>query len=250
MNNQQTAETTSIYQDMYNEGFQTSLMKEAEHLRTKEEKMLFYYSAMTACSSLFPRMSATYNQSKVYANLYLIVSAPPASGKGLMMAARTLLARVHEHFITESRKKHDEYKMKKSTMKLGNVACDYLEKPKYSIVLVPVNCTSSKLYQHLADNSPYVPTAMVDSEIDSLATANKSEHGGFDDIMRKVYHHEAISITRKHNDEFIEVEQPKLSIVLSGTPDQIYKLIGSPSNGLYSRFIFFSFKGKSQWEDV
>jgi hypothetical protein len=38
--------------------------------------------------------------------------------------------------------------------------------------------------------------------------------------------------------------------LLSGTPDQIINLLGSTENGLFSRFLFYNFKGKLSWKNV
>jgi hypothetical protein len=114
-------------------------------------------------------VTGIYNQHKVYPNLYLIVSAPPASGKGLMMSARTLLKPVHVHFVNQSRNALDEHKMKTSTIKIGSGTSVQMNKPKFCIVFVPGNCSSSKLIQHLADNDPHVPTLIIEAEIDTLA---------------------------------------------------------------------------------
>lgn len=43
---------------------------------------------------------------------------------------------------------------------------------------------------------------------------------------------------------------PRLSVALSGTPSQVQSLIGSAEDGLFSRFIFYTFKVKSEWRDV
>jgi hypothetical protein len=72
----------------------------------------------------------------------------------------------------------------------------------------------------------------------------------FSDIMRKAFHHETISISRETDDKFIEVRHPQLSLVISGTPNQVKPLINSNENGLFSRFIFYVFDDVMGWKDV
>lgn len=79
----------------------------------------------------------------------------------------------------------------------------------------------------------------------------KQEWGGYSDMLRKSFHHETISLSRKTNDEYISIKEPKISIALSGTPGQVGNLISSAEDGLFSRFIFYTFKVEEQlWRDV
>src|SRR5690606_8805336 len=69
--------------------------------------------------------------------------------------------------------------------------------------------------------------------------------------LRKGYHHETFSSSRKMDNEFIDIESPKLSLVLSGTPEQIHGLIHSAEDGLFSRITFYTYDGGgSVWKDV
>ena len=78
----------------------------------------------------------------------------------------------------------------------------------------------------------------------------KQEWGGYSDMLRKAFHHETISLSRKTNDEYISIKEPKISIALSGTPGQVGNLITSAEDGLFSRFIFYAFKVEQIWRDV
>jgi hypothetical protein len=69
-------------------------------------------------------------------------------------------------------------------------------------------------------------------------------------MLRKAFHHEHISSSKKANNEYIEVKEPRLSVALSGTPNQITGLIASAEDGLFSRFLFYAFKVEQQWRDV
>jgi len=78
----------------------------------------------------------------------------------------------------------------------------------------------------------------------------KQDWGGFSDLLRKAFHFEPISYSRKSNDEYIEIQAPRLSVALSGTPSQIFHLIPSAEDGLYSRFCFYAFSTGIVWRDV
>jgi predicted transcriptional regulator len=48
----------------------------------------------------------------------------------------------------------------------------------------------------------------------------------------------------------VEIKEPMLSTVLSGTPGQIQNLIKNVEDGLFSRFMFYSLELKLEWKDV
>ena len=68
-------------------------------------------------------------------------------------------------------------------------------------------------------------------------------------MLRKSFHHEKISVSRKTDGEFVEVNDPQLSVALSGTPKQVFNIIASAEDGLFSRFIFYVFKTDAVWLD-
>ncbi|MDR1347427.1 MAG: DUF3987 domain-containing protein, partial [Prevotellaceae bacterium] len=70
------------------------------------------------------------------------------------------------------------------------------------------------------------------------------------DGFRKAFHHETISYNRRKDREYVELETPRLSALLSGTPKQVSTLIPNTENGLFSRFIFYYMNILPIWKDV
>jgi hypothetical protein len=91
---------------------------------------------------------------------------------------------------------------------------------------------------------------MFETEADTISGMLKQDWGNFSDVLRKAFHHETVSISRETDDKYFEINQPKLSLVLSGTPGQVAPLINSQENGLFSRFIFYYFNDAFSWKDV
>lgn len=91
---------------------------------------------------------------------------------------------------------------------------------------------------------------IFETEGDTLANVFEKDYGDYSDGFRKAFHHEPISYTRRKDHEFVELLQPKLSTVLSGTPRQIASLIPDTENGLFSRFIFYYVDFKLTWINV
>ena len=69
-------------------------------------------------------------------------------------------------------------------------------------------------------------------------------------MLRKAFHHETISQYRKGDGKLIEFESPKLSVLITSTPNQLYHLIPDPENGLFSRFMFYQTTPVEHFIDV
>jgi hypothetical protein len=113
---------------------------------------------------------------------------------------------------------------------------------------VPANNSASGLFQILNDNKGI--GLLFETEGDTLAQTFKSEHGNYSDSFHKAFHHETISYNRRKDREYVELETPRLSALLSGTPKQVSTLIPNAENGLFSRFIFYYMNILPVWKDV
>lgn len=125
------------------------------------------------------------------------------------------------------------------------------EKPKeppFKMLIIPANNSSTGVFQILNDNNGV--GLMFETEGDTLSQTFKSDYGNYSDGFRQAFHHEIISYNRRQNREYVEIERPQLSAVLSGTPGQIATLIPSAENGLFSRFIFYYMNIRPEWIDV
>ncbi len=205
--------------------------------REKDIILLSLIGVMSAC---LPNVYGTYDSRVNHPNLNIFIIAPPASGKGVMNWSKKLIDPIHENLVMESKRKIKEYK--------NSQVNQSLEEPRLQLKVMPGNTSSAKIYSHLenADDSLLI----FESEADSLSNMLKQDWGDFSDLLRKCFHHETVSISRQTGDKHFEIKSPKLSIVLSGTPNQVKPLIDSKENGLFSRFIYYYFDEVSGWKDV
>lgn len=116
------------------------------------------------------------------------------------------------------------------------------------IFYVPANSSAASVTGHLYESEGI--GVILESEADTMAFTMKQDWGSYSDISRKSFQHETISYSRKKDREFIEVNKPRLAIALAGTPSQVGGIIKSAADGLFSRFIFYSFSLPQQWRDV
>jgi len=224
------------------------LRKSVEVFETVDEQLLCLFGALTGCSGLLTEVSGNYMNRTIYPNLFFLASAPAASGKGALMSTRTLLDDIHQSYLKVSVQKQDQYKAALKNAKKDEAAL--MQRPPFQIPIIPGNVTSSRLIQHMQENLPHVPCIVIESELDTLSQATNKADNGFSDILRKSFHNENISISRKTDNEYYEIGKPKIAMVLSGTPAQINRLIPDAEDGLFSRFMMYSYNPPLEWNDV
>ena len=114
---------------------------------------------------------------------------------------------------------------------------------------IPTQVTKAKMLVHLRDNGN-IGGLMADSEIDTILSASKQDYGMFDDLLRKAFHHEPVSSSRKTDNEMIRIDSPRLALLLSGTPGQFSRLIPDSESGLLSRLLLYTCRSEAVRQDV
>ena len=153
--------------------------------------------ALPAMRMLHGRPHHTYSP-----ELLTMIVAPAASGKGIMNYARLLLQAI--------------------------------EGKNGKKVYIPANTSASALLKLMSD---YDGRGIVfATEMDTLTQTLRAAYGHFGDIVRCIFEHETVSQLRRQNNEFIEIREPRISMLLSGTPNQVSPLLRNRENGLMSRF--------------
>ncbi len=215
---------------------------------------VFFTGAIAILSGCLPKVTGVYAQERVYPHLYTFIIAPAASGKGVLKNAKRLADKHHQKVVEESRnaqKKYElemlDYKNQQHQIKKGEPLPEKPEEPPFKIVFIPANCSQARIIEHLQANDGQ--GIICETEADTMSSTKKQDWGDYSSIMRAAFHHEKISVSRKTNNEFIEVNEPRLAITLTGTPAQAPKLIASAEDGLFSRFLFYAYKNEIEWQD-
>ena len=229
------------------------LLESCKVFSGEREKDVFLTGALAILSGCLPNVSGLYSGSIVYPSLFSFILAPAASGKGALKFAKALADKYHSNLLEESkeaRKIYEEkmaaYKMLKAKGKLEDNQEMPIE-PKFKVVYIPANTSNAKIIQHLDWNEG--KGIICETEADTLGQTFKNDWGSYSDMLRKSFHHEKISVSRKTEGEFVEVNEPQLSVALSGTPKQVFNIIASAEDGLFSRFMFYVFKTEAVWLD-
>lgn len=242
----QSFEENSIFiPDVVYDNLPESIKKLTSMFNGRERDVVLL-SILGVLSNCLPKVYSKYDGHKVYSNLFILIIAPPASGKGVMKYGRSLIALIHDSIkILSENERKDCIKRKKKENKNEK---DFTDCPQLVVKLVPANISSAQIYSFL--NSSEDGLLIFETESDTLSKMFKLDWGNFSDILRKAYHHEHLSISRRADEIFYDIKEPKLSLVLSGTPNQLKQLIESKSNGLFSRFMVYNFDEVVPFHDV
>ena len=197
------------------------LQSVVNHSASSGEADMMLIGAITTLSASLPNVYGIYDQNRVFPNLYLFVNAKASAGKGRLNMCKGLIKPIIQEQLAIS--------------------------DAQSLIL-PANSSATAIYKQLALNNGH--GLIFETEADTLNIAMRNSFGNFSDGLRKAFHHEPISYLRRKENERIEIREPQLSVVLSGTPKQCHKLIPSAENGLFSRFAILHLESNNAWSDV
>lgn len=233
------------------------LLKESCQLFSNQrERDVFLTSALSILSGCMSHISGIYHGRRTHPNLYTLVLAPAASGKSALNYARLLAEGYQNELLEKSEQLKKEYKTAQRDYQQAiansgngqNQNPDPPEKPPYKMLFIPANSSSSRIIRHLSDNQG--KGIICETEADTLGNVLKQDWGGYSDLLRKAFSGESLSQSRRTEDEFALIENTQLAVALTGTPRQILRLIPSAEDGLFSRFLFYTYNTPPIWQDV
>jgi len=168
---------------------------------TPAEKDMLLMSALVACGSVMPNLYVKYGISakRYYPNLQLFIVGSAACGKGIANLALELVKPIHEKMP----------------------------------LIIPGDATYPAFYQTLARQKGrgYIH----ESEGSVITDIWRSSTANYNTALRKAAEHETIS--RARCKEASVIENPQISMVLTGTFSQYHALVPSIENGYFSRLI-------------
>ncbi|MBI1226853.1 MAG: DUF3987 domain-containing protein [Bacteroidetes bacterium] len=254
---------TPIFPDEIFPDLPALLLEPCALLEDTRERDVFLTAAISILSGCIPATKGVYDRREFYPNLYSFILAPPASSKSVMTFAKHLGNGLHKSLKEQSKTAFDKYKKdlieynrRQSRLLKSKKTAALFEateenepvKPPVKLLFIPANTSAAMFRQHLADNGG--SGILCETEADTLGNVLQQDWGKYSDLMRKCFSHEDDANSRKSVVEFMELESPRLSIALSGTPNQVLRLIPSSEDGLFSRFLFYIFAVKPHWRDV
>ncbi len=228
-----------------------------ESKREKDSLLLATLATLGGCMST---VHGFYDRKKYYPFLYVFISAGAGQGKGIITYARRLTEQFENLISIES-----DREMKIYTQKMENWEAEAArsrkkhqpvnletkpEEVRPKFLFLPTIISRAKLIGQLRDNGS-MGGIMFDTEADSFTNANNADAGQFSEVVRRFFHHEKVtSLFKVDGNQPITIAHPKFSLIMSGTSSQLTALTPNSENGLYSRFLHYTFRTQPQWRDV
>ena len=201
LNSPEEQENLHIVENMDVNNLPELMQKVLSLANTPAEKDMLLMSALVACGSVMPNLYVKYGigAKRYYPNLQLFIVGSAACGKGIANLALELVKPIHEKMP----------------------------------LIIPGDATYPAFYQTLArqHGRGYIHESegSVITDIWRTSTAN------YNTALRKAAEHETIS--RARCKEASVIENPQLSMVLTGTFSQYKALVPSIENGYFSRLL-------------
>lgn len=215
------------------------------------EKDVFLIGAIAVISGCLSNIQGIYFDEPVSAHLYSFITAPAGSGKGKLKWAKYFGLKIHKTMVQQSIREKEAYEQElenyNNLNKNQRQGVERPREPKRKMFYIPANSSASAFIQALSDND--FKGIIFETEADTLAGTLKQDWGNFSDVLRKAFHHESTNMFRRKDNEHIEVEDPHLAIVLSGTPKQVHNMMPDVENGLFSRFLYYAFEDYSDFKN-
>ena len=227
------------------------LRKAVDTMHIRQEKDLVLIGSIVTLSSVLPPFRTIFHGRTIFPNMFLFVPGPAGSGKGRLDFCYRLVRPIHNDKRELWQLQQEEYKQEldryRALSKKEKANTTSPVKPPITLLRVPANCSATSFAEAMADNGNML---MFETEGDTVVNTFKSDYGNYSDNFRKAFAHEEFGYLRRGNDsEEKEVHNPRLSVVLSGTPEQVKSLIPNAENGLLSRFIFYTLSATDEWLD-
>jgi len=215
----------------------------------KRKRDICMASVLALVSGILPNVYGVHDKRRIFPNKFFMVIAPAASGKSEMLICKKLAEPIVNYLRGIHEEKLQEYKEALKEYRKASKDDPSAEEPKepVEVKLFIAADTSSRGFINKLRNSEG-KGILIDSESDLLSSSMDQKWGSsLSSMLRKIYEHEDVDVGRA--DAEILIQNPAISMLLSGTPGQVPRLIPSKENGLFSRIIFYYFYSELEWDE-
>ena len=213
-----------------------------------EDRDKVMLSALTEYSGNLPNTYGIYGEKRVGTALYMILSAPSGARKGIIDDCRQLLMPIEFDLKRQNERAEDDYQRAMANYNArGKSAMMKPEEPPRLSLFMSANSSATSLYEDLADN--HDRGTIFETEADTMTQAMRQDYGNYSEGLRKAFHGERITYSRRKEHEHVCLEHPHLAILMTCTPQQITRLLPSDEveNGLANRFLYYCLRGGRGW---
>lgn len=208
-------------------------------------------SVINTISGAIPNYYAIYDERVIYPPLYFLFCGKAASRKGeiglalkVLKALKKEIQKAYHAEMEAYEQEHALWEAKSSKAERANRGPEPKE-PKYRSPIMAANSSYAVFISDLKANDGW--GVMFDTEADNVSQMLKTDYGDYSTLLRQAPHHEPICYNRVRDSIHIEIEEPRLAVCLTCTPDQLPALFPTILNGLGSRFLFYNLNREVKW---
>ena len=208
-------------------------------------------STIGAVSGAIPNYYSIYDDRVIYPPLYFLFCGKAASRKGevglAMKILKALKREIQKTYHAEKEAYENEHALweAKSSKKERAERGPEPKAPQYRSPIMGANSSYSAFITDLKANDGW--GVLFDTEADNVSQMLKTDYGDYSTLLRQATHHEPVIYNRVKDNTHIEIEEPRLAVCLTCTPDQLPGLFPTILNGLGSRFLFYNLGREIKW---
>ena len=208
-------------------------------------------SVINTISGAIPNYYAIYDERVIYPPLYFLFCGKAASRKGEIALALKVLKALKREIQKAYHAEMEAYEQEHASWEAKNSKAERAERgpepkePKYRSPIMAANSSYAVFISDLKANDGW--GVMFDTEADNVSQMLKTDYGDYSTLLRQAPHHEPICYNRVRDNIHIEIEEPRLAVCLTCTPDQLPALFPTILNGLGSRFLFYNLNREVKW---
>ena len=208
-------------------------------------------SVINTISGAIPNYYAIYDERVIYPPLYFLFCGKAASRKGEIGLALKVLKALKREIQKAYHAEMEAYEQEHASWEAKSSKAERAERgpepkePKYRSPIMAANSSYAVFISDLKANDGW--GVMFDTEADNVSQMLKTDYGDYSTLLRQAPHHEPICYNRVRDNIHIEIEEPRLAVCLTCTPDQLPALFPTILNGLGSRFLFYNLNREVKW---
>ena len=226
-----------------------------DNYKERVQKCLMLLSSIGTISSVLPNLNINYDGVLIEPNLFIFFIGTSGSGKGKVQCSLHLVQPIHDKIEEDSKQEYFDYIVQLNKLKNAKGKAEEAEKlaakpvPPVKLFHLPGNITAAYIVRMLAMNGGR--GLIFETESDTLANMLSKDYGDFSDLLRKIPHHEEYTMARQGEEksENYTIKHPCVSVVLTGTPNQLPNLIHNTQDGLFGRFCYWYVAQPPMWRN-
>ncbi len=225
--------------------------------KDKYERDMLLISSICMMSGIFSNLRTMYANKLYSPHLYLAVLARAGSGKGIvsniMRLGTEIDRKLMERYAIEKRaydEKSFAWEQEKKRAVKENRKIDMTLEPEEPVMVklkTPPNMSKSQFILAMKA-AERIGQIVYTSEIDAMSSALSTDYGKHLPEMRMAFHHEMIGQYYKVDAQPVIIENPMLSVLLTGTIEQFMKFVPNIHDGSFSRFMLYVCNRPVEWK--